>query len=162
MKKSTDHKTELDTFDLKLLGAVQENNQLTAQQLSERVNLSSMSCLRRLKRLREAKVIVKDVSVVDPSRVGKSMTMLALVSLERERADMIDDFKRAVMQAPEIIQCHYVTGDVDFVMMISASSMPDYENFTRHFFFGNNNVRRFNTLVVMNQLKFAMPIPLDL
>lgn len=104
---------------------------------------------------------MKDVSVIDPARVGRGMMMLALVSLERERADMINEFKRRVQETAEIVQCHYVTGDVDFVMMISAASMDDYDAFTRSFFFGNVNVRRFSTLVVMNQVKFAMPIPIE-
>ncbi|SIO72352.1 transcriptional regulator, AsnC family [Burkholderia sp. GAS332] len=160
MRFSNNQQFQLDAFDIKLLEAVQQNNRLTAKQLSEKVNLSGMSCLRRLTRLREEKVIVKDISVIDPARVGQAMTTLALVSLERERADMIDEFKRAVQQTREIIQCHYVTGDVDFVMMISTASMEDYDAFTRSFFFGNKNVRRFSTLVVMNQVKFAMPFPL--
>lgn len=151
---------KLDEFDFRLLGAVQENNQLTAQELAERVHLSPVSCLRRLKRLREEKVIVKDVAILDPVSVGQPLQMLVLVSLERERADMIDEFKRAVLQTKEIVQCHYVTGDVDFVLLVSAASMADYDAFTQRFFFENKNLRRFSTLVVMNQVKYLAALPI--
>jgi len=152
---------KLDDFDLRLLQAVQENNLLTAQELADRVHLSPVSCLRRLKRLRQHKVITKDISVLDPARVGLPLQMMVLVSLERERADIISEFKRAVVKMKEVTQCYYVTGDVDFVMLISAASMAEYDAFTQRFFFENKNLRRFSTLVVMNQVKYGAPLPLS-
>ena len=66
---------ELDDFDLQILQSLQEDNQRTSQDVAERVNLSPVSCLRRMKRLRESKVVTADVSVVDPAAVGRAIRL---------------------------------------------------------------------------------------
>lgn len=151
----------LDQFDIQLLKLLQENNQYTAKQLSEQVNLSPVSCLRRVRRLRDSGVILKDVSIINPELVGRKMSMIVLVTLEQERPDLIDAFKRAMIKTPEVMQCHYVTGEVDFVLYITIENMEKYEIFTRDFFFNNKNIKRFTTLAVMNRVKFGTSVPLD-
>ncbi len=87
--------------------------------------------------------------------------MLVLVSLERERADIIDKFKQSIRSTPEIMSGYYVTGDADFVLLITAKSIEDYEQFTRQFFYNNSNIKWFKTMVVMDRVKagFTIPIP---
>jgi Lrp/AsnC family leucine-responsive transcriptional regulator len=84
--------TTLDRADRALLDAVQKNNRLTSEELAQIVNLSPTACQRRLKRLREEGVIEADVSIVSPKAAGRGITMIVLVSLERERADIVDRF----------------------------------------------------------------------
>lgn len=158
MTKNAKPTIELDEFDVKLLDALQENNQRTSEELADLVHLSPASCLRRAKRLRETKVISSDVSIVAPEVIGPRMTMIVLVSLEREQHDLIDAFKASMRANPEVTQCYYVTGTVDFVMFISVRDMPHYEAFTRQFFFDNRNVKRFETLVVMSCAKFDVSV----
>lgn len=151
---------ELDSFDIRLLAVLQQNNQLTSAQLAERVGLSPAACLRRAKRLREEGIIIGDVSLVAPEAVGRRMTMIVLVEFERERIDLIDTFKSSMQRTLEVMQCWYVTGDADFVLLITAEDMADYEAFTNRFFFENPNIRRFRTMVVMNRVKFGMAVPI--
>ena len=126
--------TELDRIDIGILQAVQQNNRLTSEELGERVGLSATACQRRLKRLRAEGVIESDISVISPKAVGRPVSMLVLVSLERERADIVDKFKSAIRSTPEVMIGYYVTGDADFVLLITAKDMEDYERFTRRFF----------------------------
>src|SRR5260221_6579771 len=97
---------QLDEFDIRLLEALQEDNQLSASELADQARLSPGSCLRRIKRMREEGVIAKDVSILNPEAVGRKLTMFVLVSLERERVDLIDFF----FQAEDGIRDHCVTG----------------------------------------------------
>lgn len=152
---------ELDSFDRKLLRAVQANNQLNAEALGDAVGLSPSACLRRLRRLRDAGVIEAEIAVVAPETLGRTLMMVVEVSLERERPDLMDAFKRSMQATPEVMLCLYVTGDVDFVLIVTAKSMRDYEDFTRRFFFENPNVRRFTTLVVMDRVKFGLAVPIE-
>jgi len=154
---------QLDHFDLKLLEAVQQNNRLSSEALGELVGLSATACQRRLKNLREAGVIEADLSIVSPEAVGRPLMMLVSVTLERERADIIDRFKQAIRKTPEIMSGYYVTGEADFVLLVSARDMADYEAFTRRFFYENADIRSFKTTVVMDRVKasFAIPIGLD-
>jgi Lrp/AsnC family leucine-responsive transcriptional regulator len=151
----------LDNFDLKLLNLMQTNARRTAEELSEEVGLSPSACLRRLNRLRETGVIEAEIAVVSPAAVGQRLTMVVEVSLERERPDIMSDFKKAMRATPEVIQCYYVTGEVDFILIVSVKSMSDYEMFTNDFLFNNKNIRRFSTLVVMDRVKVGLAIPIN-
>ncbi|MBY3489704.1 Lrp/AsnC family transcriptional regulator [Rhizobium laguerreae] len=151
---------ELDRADIALLNAVQKNNKLTSEELAERAHLSPTACQRRLKRLRAEGVIEADVSIVSPKAVGRHLTVVVLVSLERERADIIDRFKAAIKNTREVMIGYYVTGDADFLLVVTAKDMEDYEQFTRRFFYENNDIKGFKTMVVMDRVKagFAFPI----
>jgi Lrp/AsnC family transcriptional regulator, leucine-responsive regulatory protein len=148
----------LDGYDIKLLDALQENNQRGSEELASIANLSPASCLRRVKRLRDNKVITADVSVVAPEALGLRMTMIVLISLEREQHDLIDAIKLSMKRSLKVTQCYYVTGTADFVIMVSVKNMDEYEQFTRDFFFENRNIRRFETLVVMNKTKAQLDV----
>jgi len=150
----------MDAFDRKLLDLVQDDNQRTAEALSAAVGLSPSACQRRLKRLRRDGVIVGDVAVLAPDAVGRHLTMIVEVTLTRERPDLVDAFKRSMQQTPEVMQCYYVTGDRDFVLILTVPDMKAYEDFTRRFFFENPNVQRFNTTVVMDRVKASLRVPL--
>ncbi|WP_165548360.1 Lrp/AsnC family transcriptional regulator [Rhizobium leguminosarum] len=151
---------ELDRADIALLNAVQKNNKLTSEELAKRAHLSPTACQRRLKRLRAEGVIEADISIVSPKAVGRHVTVVVLVSLERERADIIDRFKTAIKNTREVMIGYYVTGDADFLLVVTAKDMEDYEQFTRRFFYENNDIKGFKTMVVMDRVKagFAFPI----
>ena len=111
--------------------------------------------------VRDRGVIAADVSIVSPEAVGRRLTMIVQVILERERPDLIDAFKRSMRATPEVMQCYYVTGETDFVLILTVKDMPDYEDFTRRFFFENPNVMRFNTTMVMDRVKAGLQVPVD-
>ena len=149
----------MDEIDRKLLHHVQRNNQLTSAELSDRVGLSPTSVQRRLHRLRADKVIEADIAVVSPTAVGRPLTMLVAVELARERSDIIDRFKRAVRDRPEVMSAYYVTGETDFVLIVTAEDMPGYEAFTRDFLYNNPDIRGFKTTVVMDRIKASFNLP---
>jgi Lrp/AsnC family leucine-responsive transcriptional regulator len=158
VKKSGSPDVSLDSFDIKLLNALQENNQRTSEELAALVNLSPAACLRRVRRLRDTRVISADVSVVAPEVLGQSMTMIVVVALERDQHDLTDAFMASMRGTPQVTQCYYVTGQADFVLVISVRDMDDYDNFTRSFFAVNRNVKRFDTMVVMKRAKFELSV----
>ncbi|MBZ9603033.1 Lrp/AsnC family transcriptional regulator [Phyllobacterium chamaecytisi] len=153
----------IDRIDGRILAALQLDNRLTSDQLSEIAHLSPTAVQRRLKRLRAGRVIVGDVSIVSPKAVGRPITTLVSVTLERECAQIIDRFKRSIRTTPEIMTGYYVTGETDFVLVITSKSMDDYEDFTRRFFLENPDIKCFKTMVIMDRVKsgFAIPIEVD-
>jgi Lrp/AsnC family leucine-responsive transcriptional regulator len=151
----------LDRFDRKILDLVQRDNRLTSDVIGERAGLSATAVQRRLKRLRDGKVIEADVSIVSPKAVGQSVQMMVMVSLERERADIIDRFKRSIRTTPEVMNGYYVTGEADFVLVVTTKDMEDYEAFTRRFFYGNPDIKNFKTMVVMDRVKVGFALPLE-
>jgi len=150
---------EMDAIDRNILHHVQRNNLLTSAELSDRVGLSPTSVQRRLQRLRADKVIEADVAVVSPTAVDRPLTMLVAVELARERSDIIDRFKRAVRDCPEVMSAYYVTGDTDFILIVTARDMDEYEAFTRAFFYNNADIKGFKTTVVMDRIKASFLLP---
>ena len=149
----------IDAIDRKILHHVQRDNLLTSARLSELVGLSQTSVQRRLARLRATKAIEVDIAVVSPEAVGRPLTMLIAVELARERSDIIDRFKRAVRERAEVMSAYYVTGETDFMLIVSAKDMQDYEAFTRDFFYNNPDIKGFKTTVVMDRIKASFTLP---
>ena len=153
--------TDLDRADARLLGEVQRNNRLSSEALGEAVGLSSTAVQRRLKKLRADGVIEADVSIVNPKHVGQNVQMIVTVGLERERSDIIDRFKQSIRKTPEVMAGYYITGEADFLLLVTTQDMEGYETFTRAFFYANPDVKWFKTMVVMDRVKASFALPID-
>jgi len=152
---------DLDDFDRKLLLQVQHNNRLTAQELGEIVGLSPSAVQRRLTRLREERVIEADVSVISPAIMGLSITCVVDVVLTDGGGRSLEKFKSTMRSCEQVAQCYYVTGTYDFVLLVSARDMADYESFTKEWLTDNPNVKHFYTHVVMDRVKSGYSLPLE-
>lgn len=152
---------DLDDLDRRVLRELQRDNRLSMAELAQRVNSSAPTCLRRVKRLRDEGVIVGDVCLIDPAAIGRRMTMIAQVTVERERADLIDLFKQSVIECEQVSACYYVTGDVDFVLILHVTDMEEYETLIERLFHSNSNVKQFKTLTSIRRVKFATQMPVQ-
>ena len=111
--------------------------------------------------MRASGVIQAEIAIVSPPAVGRRITMVVTVTLEREHSDVITEFKRACRDDVNIMQCYYVTGQSDFVLVLTTPSMEAYDAFVERFLFANRNVRRFETMVVMDRVKVGFNLPID-
>ena len=145
--------SELDEFDIKLLEQVQQNNKLTAQELGEIVGLSPSAVQRRLTRLREDRVIEADISIVSPVVMGVGLICIVDIVLQEGHAGALNKFKTAMQGCPLVRQCYYVTGTYDFVLIVHARDMADYEDFTRTWLTDDLLLKHFYTHVVMERVK---------
>jgi Lrp/AsnC family leucine-responsive transcriptional regulator len=150
----------LDDFDREILSHLQQNNQQTADQIAAEVGLSSSAIHRRIAKLRDDRVIVADVSVIDPARIDRKMTFIVELMLEKVRAAEAAAIKKRLREAPEIQQCYNVTGDADLLLIITARDVEDYEDISRRLFSADAAVRRYRTSVVMDRVKTSMAVPL--
>jgi Lrp/AsnC family leucine-responsive transcriptional regulator len=153
--------SDLDQFDFAILTLVQENNQLTSQEIGDRVGLSPSAVQRRLRRLRETGVISADVSLVSPAVAGNRVVIIVEVSLEREQIQELREFERSVSGLPEVTQCYYVTGKSDFILVLNMRSMEAFNDFAERVLHSNANVKQFYTAVVMKQVKFTTRVELS-
>ena len=153
---------ELDNQDLKILEILQVNARATTEELSEEVGLSTASIQRRIKKLRDNKIITAEVAIVSPKSVGQTMTFIISVELRRENVDCFNLFKSKVIKSNRIQQCYYVTGEADFILIVTAKDMADFDDFTKRLFFADNNVLHFKTSVVMGRTKVGLTLPLSL
>lgn len=150
----------MDKFDAAILDAIQSNNRLTAEALSKLVHLSPDSCRKRLAKLRAEGYVDADIAVLNPGKLGRGLMLIVEVALTSERPADLDRFRETMKSAPEVMQCYYITGASDFLLILSASDMADYEVFTRRYFFAEENIMKFRTSVVMDRVKAGFSIPL--
>lgn len=150
----------IDDFDLKILQFVQVDNQTPQRVIAETIGLSPPAVTRRLQQLREQGVIQRDVSIIDEVAVGRPLTIVVEVTTENERLDLIDAMKERFLACPQVRQCYYVTGEMDFILILNARDMAEYTELTRELFFEGGNVKSFRTCVSMENVKTNGPIPL--
>jgi Lrp/AsnC family leucine-responsive transcriptional regulator len=148
----------LDTFDLRILTALQRDARKPVIELAAEVGLSAPACYRRIRALRESGAIEREVAQVAPAVMGWSTTMIVLVTLERDKGRIVDDLIRKLRAAQEVIDVWYVTGDLDLVLHVAAQSMSTYDAFTRRALHAEEHVRSFKTLVVMQHPERAAPL----
>ncbi|MBM3104609.1 Lrp/AsnC family transcriptional regulator [Pseudomonas sp. P66] len=153
-------KPALDDFDLALLDALQQDNSLALRQLAEQVHLSTASVQRRIQRLNANGVIQANAAVIDPEKIGQVITLMVEVHAERTQSPDLELMKQT-FSGPQIQQCYYVTGDADFMLVLTVASMSEYQALTQRLFHDNPNVKWFRTIVVLERVKSTLQVPID-
>jgi len=151
----------LDAIDRKILMLLQDDNQITNQDLASKVGISPPPCHRRVRRLREEGIIQRDVSLVDPVKVGRSMVVFASITLERQREDLLENFERKMARCPEVMQCYFVSGDADYLVVVSVADMDHYNEFARRIFANEPNIRMFRSSFCLSRVKYDTKIPIE-
>ncbi|MFT5693509.1 MAG: Lrp/AsnC family leucine-responsive transcriptional regulator [Oceanicoccus sp.] len=129
----------MDIFDRKILREIQVNNRQSSEQLGLIVGLSATACQRRLKKLRQSKVIAKETAVLTGVTFNNYVTVIVIVDVDVVMKQggnaAADNFKQRMKQHRNVQQCFYVTGDVDFKLIVTAKNSLDYEQLTKELFF---------------------------
>ncbi|ANM30500.1 hypothetical protein ABI59_14345 [Acidobacteria bacterium Mor1] len=148
----------LDSFDRAILEIVQRDNQRTHADIGRQVNLSPSSVRRRLARLRKEGVIQADVALL--SLGGESITAIVRVSFQQESLEANNAFKRRMQESPEVSQCYAVSGETDFILVVHAATLADYEAWGERTLMSDPAIRRYDTHIVWSRVKFSTAIPL--
>lgn len=148
----------IDKTDIKILNLLQKNNQLTNLELAQLVNLSPPPCLRRVRRLREHGFITNDVSLVDPFKLKQYLISFVSVSLEKQGDDFLANFERKMNEYPEVKQCYFISGDVDFLLMVHVEDITTYNEFIRRVFVNIPNIKSFRSSFCLSRVKYDTSI----
>ena|SRR6218665_1423634 len=149
---------ELDEYDKKILNQLQKNNRITAEELGQMISLSTSAVQRRLKKLREDKVIEADISIISPHAIGINITCIVDVTLHVGSSKVVDTFKSLIASCQEVTQCYYVTEAYDFVIIVNTRDMRHYEDFSKKYLMDNPDVKQFYTHVVMDKVKVGLGV----
>ena len=150
----------LDSFDFAILRILQQNNRMALQEIGRAVNLSAAAVQRRVRRMEDANIIQANIAMVDPAAVGRPITLIVEVVVDSEHANLLDAARNDFASAPEVQQCYYVTGAVDFILVLTVPTMEEYESLSRRLFLENTNVKHFQTYVAMNRVKTGVSVPM--
>jgi Lrp/AsnC family transcriptional regulator, leucine-responsive regulatory protein len=151
----------LDQADLKLLALVQKDATASAETLGSMIGLSASSVQRRIKRLRETAVIERDVAIVNRAALGNRMTFIVGVKVDFGQKAECDRLHRKLLADARTQQAYYVTGEVDFMLVVVVRDMQDYDEYSKTLLLSSPAMMRFQSNVVIESLRVGLEIPLD-
>ena len=152
---------QLDNLDRRILDALQRNAKLSNVQLAEEVGLSPSPCLRRVRLLEEAGVIRGYHAQLDRSKAGLGLTVFVGVKVERHHDASANAFRAAVIDLPEVISCHVVSGESDFLLQVVLPDLASYEDFLFSTLLKLPGVSDIRSNFAISTVKSQTALPLD-
>ena len=150
----------LDRIDLRLLAALQEDARLTVAELAERVSLSPSPCWRRVKRLEQAGYIEGYHARLSAPRLGWGITAFVSVVMGSHTREVARAFEARLQDIPEIIACHNVSGQYDFLLEVVAADLAAYGEFARNVLQDLPGVTELHSSFSLKSLKDQRKLPL--
>jgi len=154
--------TSLDRTDLRLLAILQVAGRITNAELAERVNLSASACLRRLQRLEADEVIRGYAARIDPKAVGLGLQAFVRVQLSKHESTAVEAFAQLVNGWDEVVACHALTGDMDYLLHVYVADLEDFSRFLLDHLLNAAGVADVNSSFVLRTVKPPGSLPLSL
>lgn len=152
--------TELDRIDRRILEVLQRDGRITNSDLAEKVSLSASACLRRVQRLEQAGVISGYTALVDPRAVGLGLQAFVRVQLARHDAESIAHFVNRVSASAEVVACHALTGDMDYLLQVVVEDLDHFSRFLLDRLLNDSGVADVNSSFVLRTVKQTGALPL--
>jgi len=150
----------LDEIDRALLRALQEDARRSNVELARLVDLSATGLQKRLRRLEEAGVIVGYAARLDREALGYDMLCFAQVTLQRHEPDAVDNFRREVQAMPEVLECHHLTGEFDYLLKVVVRNRKHLERFILNTLTPVRGMDKIRTSLVLSEIKSAAALPI--
>lgn len=148
----------IDATDIKLLALLQSDASLSNQLLAERVHVSPPTCLRRVKRLRDAGLIEREIAILNADKLaaalGHGLSAWVEISLDRQGAELLEAFEARVVLDDAVQQCYRVSPGPDFMLQVHVADMPGYLALAQRLFTSDANVRNVKAFFCTKRAKF--------
>ncbi len=151
----------LDKIDRNILRELQKNGRISNVELSKKVGLSPTPCLERVKRLEKNGVIQSYTALLDPEYLNASLLVYIEITLNRSSADVFERFNQAVNEVSEILECHLVSGDFDYLLKTRVADMSAYRKVLNQTLLALPDIKDSRTYVVMEEVKYLTSINID-
>ncbi len=153
-------KVELDEIDQNILQLLQDNARISNVDLAGRVGLSPPPCLRRVSSLEKSGVIRKYVALLDPEALDLTVTVFVQISLDLQIDKRLEIFEKEIMKRSEVVECHLMTGDSDYLLRVVVPDLPAYERFLKEWLTHIEGVASIKSSFSLNQVKYSTALPL--
>lgn len=145
--------TDIDAIGRKILRELSQNARISNLELADRVGLSPSACLRRVQELQRSGVITGYRARVDPAKVGSTFIAYVTVGLSSHTKAAQEDFEAAMALAPEVRECHNITGAIEYILRVEAADLAAYKHFHTEVLGVLPQVNSISTYVVMGSPK---------
>ena len=152
----------LDAIDAQILAIIQEDAAMSVADVAEKVGLSSSPCWRRIKRLEDAGIIQRRVTILDREKLGLGFEVYCTAKLQLPTKENLDAFETAIADWPEVVQCATVTGAADYELRIVTRDMRAFDDFLRDKLLSLGLVSNIESRIVIRGVKNTTAVPLGL
>jgi len=152
---------EIDAFDRAILVALQAEGRLSNVELADRIGLSPSPCLRRVKRLEREGYIDGYRAMLGRSRVGLGLTVFVGIKMEAHADERADAMQEAIVAMPEVVACHMVSGEVDYLIEVVVPDLEHYQRFLLGKLLQLSIIKEVRSTIALQTLKVAAPLPLE-
>ena len=142
----------LDRIDLAILESLQRDARITNAALAERVGLSQSACSRRLDNLEKSGVIRGYHARLSNAALGHQMTAIVHISLSGQFEKTLSEFEAAVKRCPNILSCHLMSGEYDYILRIAAKDLQDYERIHKEWLSAMPHVTKINSSFALREI----------
>ncbi|MCC5979921.1 MAG: Lrp/AsnC family transcriptional regulator [Salinarimonas sp.] len=150
----------MDAFDVKLLATLQQDSSLSINDVAERIGLSPTPCWRRIKRLEEEGYIRKRVAILDPIKLGLSLTAFVLIKTDRHNHEWLERFRSAVAKFPEVVEIARLAGEYDYLLKVITRNNQTYDAFYKRLI-AEVELSNVTSSFSMEDIKSVTELPLE-
>ena len=150
----------LDEIDRDILQVLQAEGRISNVDLAQRVNLSPPATHARVRRLEEQGFIRQYAALLDPAKIGYDMLCFVRVSLQLHQSQPVERFGEIIQDMPEVLECHHITGEYDYLLKVAVRDRKDLERFAVERLTPIPGVARINTSLVLSEVKSTTVLPL--
>jgi Lrp/AsnC family transcriptional regulator len=155
-----DQTVTLDSIDRHILEILQTDASLSVSAIGERVGLSANPCWRRIRRLEETGVIRRRVAIVDQEAIGLPITAFVSIRTDKHNAEWLATLAKGVRAIPEIVECHRMSGDVDYVLKVVVRDIAHYDRVYKRLIAEVPGLSDVSSTFSMERLKFSTALDL--
>lgn len=143
----------MDRYNERILQELKLDGRITNAELAERIGLSPSACLRRVQELEKTGIIAGYKAVIDSSKLGKSFKAFVNVGLAVHTKEAQTSFEQAIVQSPEVLGCHNITGQFEYILQVETDDLASYKSFHTNVLGDLPQVATISTHVVMESVK---------
>src|SRR6476620_11388143 len=151
----------LDNTDWRILNRLQEDARISNVDLADAVNLSPSPCLHRVRALEQSRIVSRYVTLLDPLKIGLTVSVFIQVSLEKQMRNALDTFEASVLARDEVMECYLMTGDADYLLRVVVSDVAAYEAFLKSYLTRVPGVASIKSSFALKQVKYRTALPLE-
>ena len=150
----------MDQIDFRILERLQHDARISNVDLAKAVNLSPSPCLARVRALETDGTIARYVTLLEPKRLGLTVSVIVQVTLEKQVEPALEAFEKAVRERPEVMECYLMTGDADYLLRVLVPDVPAFERFILEFLSRVPGVGNIKSSFALKQVKYQTALPL--
>ena len=150
----------LDATDWKILARLQDDARISNVELARAVNLSPSPCLNRVRALETGGIVNRYVTLLDPLRLGLTVSVFIQVSLEKQMRNALDTFENFVLARDEVMECYLMTGDADYLLRVVVPDVQSLERFIVDYLAKIPGIASIKSSFALKQVKYKTALPL--